>query len=51
MNDRQQDPLTIARQNEGQPVAANARKAFAQTAQAMRRSLDAAAMVAQASAD
>ena len=51
VNDRQQDPLTIARQNEGQPVAANARKAFAQTAQAMRRSLDAAAMVAQASAD
>lgn len=51
VNDRQQDPLNIARQNDGQPVHANARAAFNQTSQAMRRSLDAAALVVQASAD
>lgn len=45
------DPFQIARQNEGQPVPAAARPAFAQTAQALRLKLASAATVVQASAD
>lgn len=45
------DPLTIARQNEGVPVSASARPAFNQHAQAMRRKLEFATTLVQASAD
>ncbi len=46
-----QDPLNLARTNEGQPVAASARKAFEQSAQTMRLKLASASTVVQASAD
>ena len=45
------DPLTIARNNEGQPIAASARKAFDAVAQSMRQKLAAATTVVQASAE
>lgn len=45
------DPLTIARNNEGQPIAAGSRKAFETMAHSMRQKLAAATTVVQASAE
>jgi murein DD-endopeptidase MepM/ murein hydrolase activator NlpD len=49
-NGAHKDPLTIARQAEGQPVSAQAKAAFQQTAQQMRSQLSLAASTVQASA-
>lgn len=49
-NGAHKDPLTIARQTEGQPISAQARTAFQQQAQQMRSQLTLAASTVQASA-
>ncbi|WP_101049092.1 M23 family metallopeptidase [Macromonas nakdongensis] len=46
-----QDPLNIARNNEGLPISSSSRKAFSQVAGAMRLKLASAATLVQASAD
>ncbi len=51
VRDRHQDPLTLARNRDAQPVSAAARTEFKRLAQAMRETLDAAALVVQASAE
>ena len=46
VNGRHQDPLTVARRSEGQPLTAQSRPAFDRVAGAARLKLDAAASVA-----
>jgi len=46
-----QDPLNIARESSGEPIAARSRAAFQQVATAMRQKLVSAATIVQASAE
>lgn len=48
---RQQDPLEIARQRDGQPISTATRGEFKRITQTMREQLNAAALMAQASAE
>ncbi|WP_295960589.1 M23 family metallopeptidase [Rhodoferax sp.] len=51
VNGVHQDPLTIARQNDSQPVSPTAKAAFNQLSSVMRQQLSAATSIQQASAD
>ena len=51
VNGVHQDPLTLARQNDSQPVSATAKAAFNQLSSVMRQQLAAATSIQQASAD
>ena len=51
VNGMHQDPLTVARQNDSQPISTAAKPAFNQLASIMRQQLSAAAAIQQASAD
>jgi murein DD-endopeptidase MepM/ murein hydrolase activator NlpD len=46
-----QDPLNIARESSGEPIAARSRAAFAEVAKRMRQQLASAATIVQASAE
>jgi murein DD-endopeptidase MepM/ murein hydrolase activator NlpD len=51
VNGVHQDPLTIARQNDSQPVSPTAKATFNQLSSVMRQQLSAATSIQQASAD
>lgn len=51
VNGVHQDPLTIARQNDSQPVSATAKASFNRLSSVMRQQLSAATSIQQASAD
>ena len=51
IRNQHQDPLTLARNRDGQSISTAARGEFKRLAQAMRQTLDAAARVVQASAE
>jgi murein DD-endopeptidase MepM/ murein hydrolase activator NlpD len=51
VNGVHQDPLTIARQNDSQPVSTTAKAAFSQLSSVMRQQLSAAMSIQQASAE